>query len=74
MSFTINRHIKCCHPCVAPKRYPGCGDHCKEYQDERAQLDADKAEYYKQKSIQEGLDAQAIAGVERAKKIRKGRK
>lgn len=74
MSYTINHHIKCCRGCVAPKRYPGCHDHCKEYKDERAQLDADKAEYYKQKSIQEGLDAQAIAGVERAKKIREGRK
>lgn len=35
-------HIKCCYGCVAPKRYPGCGDHCKEYQEEKAKLKADK--------------------------------
>ncbi len=35
--------IKCCHGCVAPKRYPGCGDHCKEYKEEKAELARQKA-------------------------------
>lgn len=34
--------IKCCKDCVPPKRYPGCGDHCKEYQEEKAKLAAAK--------------------------------
>ena len=28
--------IKCCKDCVPPKRYPGCGSKCPEYQEERA--------------------------------------
>ena len=23
--------FECCHLCVAPKRHPGCHDHCDEY-------------------------------------------
>ena len=46
MSPTPWRHerrvIKCCHKCVPPKRYPGCGAYCKEYNDEKAQYLADK--------------------------------
>lgn len=34
--------IKCCKGCVAPKRYPGCGSHCKEYKEEKAKYLADK--------------------------------
>lgn len=38
------RHIiKCCHGCVPPKRYPGCGAHCQEYKDEKAELERMKA-------------------------------
>lgn len=25
------KKITCCKNCVAPKRYPGCKDHCDEY-------------------------------------------
>ncbi len=35
-------NIKCCHGCVAPKRYPGCRDHCPEYKAEKAEWDAAK--------------------------------
>ena len=31
-----NRHFKACHECVAPKRCPGCHDHCEEYAAEKA--------------------------------------
>ena len=45
MSDTPWRHeryaVKCCKGCVPPKRYPGCGDHCKEYKEEKAQYKAD---------------------------------
>lgn len=34
--------IKCCKDCVAPKRHPGCHATCKEYIDEKAQLEKDK--------------------------------
>ena len=73
MSYTINHPIKCCKSCVAPKRYPGCHSHCPEYRAEKAVYEAEKAEAEKRKAIRDGLDAQTIAGVERAKKIRKGR-
>lgn len=31
------RIIECCKDCKPPKRYPGCGSHCKEYKEEKAQ-------------------------------------
>lgn len=31
-----------CHGCVAPKRHPGCHDHCKEYADWTAGNERDK--------------------------------
>lgn len=34
--------ITCCHNCVAPKRYPGCGDHCDEYKAQKQQYEASK--------------------------------
>ncbi len=73
MSYTINHPIKCCKSCVAPKRHPGCHGHCPEYRAERAVYEAVKAEADKRKAIRDGLDAQTIAGVYRAKKIREGR-
>mgnify|MGYP003290386388 CR=1 FL=1 len=32
------RTIICCKDCKPPKRYPGCGDHCKEYKKEKIKL------------------------------------
>ena len=29
--------FKRCHPCVPPKRHPGCHGHCPEYADEKAE-------------------------------------
>ena len=34
--------IKCCHGCVAPKRHPGCHDHCEEYKKERDEFHRNK--------------------------------
>ena len=63
--------IYCCRGCVAPKRHPGCHDHCPEYLAERAEHDKLKAAADKKKAINDGLTAQAMAGVNRAQKIRK---
>lgn len=43
-------YFKCCHHCVAPKRYPGCSGKCPEYKKARAKYDADMA--VKNKDIQ----------------------
>ncbi len=74
MSYTINHPIKCCKSCVAPKRHPGCHGHCPEYLAEKAVYEAEKAETDKRKYINAGLDAMAIAAVNRARKIWRGRK
>lgn len=34
--------ITCCKDCVPPKRYPGCGAHCKEYKEQKKQLELKK--------------------------------
>lgn len=65
--------IKCCNGCVAPKRYPGCHDRCPDYIEEKAKHNEEKAAAYKKKAIEDGLNSQAISGVDRAKKKRKGR-
>lgn len=65
--------IKSCYGCVAPKRHPGCHDHCQEYIQEKIAYEEKKAAEHKRKSIEDGLDSQAIKGVYRARKIREGR-
>ena len=65
--------IKSCNGCVAPKRHPGCHDHCPEYLQEKAEYRIRKDAADKQKAIRTGLDAQAISGVYRARKKRQGR-
>ena len=59
---------------MAPKRYPGCHDHCPEYAAEKALYEAKKAEVDKMKAIRDRLDNQTISGIYRAKKSGKGRK
>ena len=49
--WRIERHtIECCFDCKPPKRYPGCGSHCKEYKEEKAKLLADKEREKKEKA------------------------
>lgn len=43
--------ITCCHHCVPPKRYPGCSDHCKEYQEQRKKREEEKAKIKESKSF-----------------------
>lgn len=65
--------IKCCIPCVKPKRYPGCQDHCPEYAAEKAKDQKEKDAYRKQHAIQQGILSQKYDGVCRANR-RKGKK
>ena len=60
-----------CKGCVAPKRYPGCHDHCPEYLKAKAEYEERKAVEDKQKSIRNGLYIQRETAIA---KITKGRK
>lgn len=62
--------IECCRGCKAPKRHPGCHDHCLEYIKQRAAYDAKKAEADRKRSIAGGLTAQVLRRVKRAEKAR----
>lgn len=61
-------HFECCYKCKAPKRHPGCHDHCEEYAEARAKLDALKAEESRQRAIRQGVHDQQARNVERALK------
>lgn len=37
--------INCCENCIPPKRHLGCHSTCKEYADEKAQLEKDKIKF-----------------------------
>ncbi len=58
--------INCCRYCVAPKRHPGCHDHCPEYIKEKAQHDAEKAADDKRKRIEYGIISQLRSSIRRA--------
>ena len=66
--------IKCCLGCVAPKRHPGCHDHCPEYIKEKNKYNEERAAAYKKKLIEDGLNTQTFTGITKATKKRKGRK
>lgn len=63
--------IFCCKGCIAPKRHPGCHDHCPEYQKQKAEYEAKKAVADREKSISNGLYDQRVTALA---KITKGRK
>lgn len=46
-ALQLSQRIQCCRYCVAPKRHPGCHDTCKEYLEEKAINDTEKAERIK---------------------------
>lgn len=64
--------IKCCMGCVAPKRHPGCHDHCPEYIKEKTEYNQEKAAAFRKRRIEEGLDSQTFKGVARINKKKKG--
>lgn len=57
--------IKCCKGCVAPKRHPGCHDHCPEYKDEKTEHERLKAIHDQQREITNAIYA------DRSKKVYK---
>ena len=65
--------FKCCHPCVPPKRHPGCHDHCPEYAAEKAVNDRRKEEEGKKRKAQIDIYNQRAEHVTKALK-RHGRK
>lgn len=60
--------IKCCHHCVAPKRHPGCHDHCPEYIEQRALYDERKAIEDEKRQIGISCYQQRDAAVRKAMK------
>ena len=63
--------IKCCQPCVPPKRHPGCHDTCPDYIKEKAE-DAEKKEKdRKRRAVAAGLRDQRDRSVCKALKRRK---
>jgi len=64
--------IKCCNGCVAPKRYPGCHDHCPEYAAEKAEYEKLKAKDDKRRKVKADIYNQRSINV--AKAIRRHRR
>ena len=66
--------INCCHFCVAPKRYPGCHDHCPEYAEEKAEDEKLKAVEAERRRISNGLYTQKAESVAKARSRQRGKK
>ena len=47
--------FNCCRGCIAPKRYPGCHDHCTEYKGERAEYDRLKEIRDRERNVNNGI-------------------
>ena len=62
--------IYSCKGCVAPKRHPGCHDHCSEYLAEKSEHDRLKAECDKKRAVDEGIYCQRSMRVYSAMKRR----
>lgn len=65
--------INCCHYCVAPKRHPGCHDHCPEYVAEKAEHDRLKAMDAEKRKVKNDIYNQRSEHVTKALK-KHGRK
>lgn len=61
--------IKACAGCVAPKRHPGCHDHCPEYGAEKAEYTRCKAEEDARRKVNNAIYNQRSIRV--AKSLRK---
>ena len=66
--------IKCCHFCVAPKRYPGCHGTCPEYLKERAEYDKRKDARDKKDAILKGIYEERTGKVIRANRRKRNRR
>lgn len=65
--------INCCHYCVAPKRHPGCHDHCPDYAAEKAEHDRRKAADAEKRKVKNDIYNQRSEHVTKALK-KHGRK
>ena len=63
--------IKCCYGCVAPKRHTACWGDCPEYAKEKAEDDAQKAEYKKDQATSNGIYSSRSAKVNKAYRRRR---
>lgn len=63
--------IKCCKPCVPPKRYPGCHAVCPEYIKEKAEDEEKKEAERKRRAVDAGIRDQRVRGVTKSLKRRK---
>ena len=66
--------IKCCHGCMAPKRYPGCHGTCPEYLKEKAEYDAKMAEDYKRRKLNQDLNEQRYRAITKLTKSKRKHK
>lgn len=60
--------FKCCHPCVPPKRHPGCHDRCPEYAAEKAEHEKLKAADYEKRKVKNNIYRQRADNVTKALK------
>jgi hypothetical protein len=67
------KKITCCNGCVAPKRYPGCHDHCPDYNEARIMEIVSEEAWKQQKRIEDGLK-QSKANTVKAALKKSGRK
>ena len=65
--------ITVCYGCVAPKRHPGCHDHCPEYNTARILHIVEDEDHKKRKNIETGLKESSANAVKKALK-KSGRK
>jgi hypothetical protein len=65
--------ISCCRYCVAPKRHPGCHDHCEAHLEEKAKRAEIKEKCDKKRAIDNGIYYQRGIHVYKAMKNRYGK-
>lgn len=63
--------IKCCYGCVPPKRHTACWGDCPEYLAEKAEDDAQKADYKKAQAVRNDIYSSRSAKVNKAYRRRK---
>ena len=66
--------FECCKNCVAPKRHPGCHDHCEEYKTARAAYDEKKAAMDRQHNARAGVLSQKDYAIYKAQRRCRRRK
>lgn len=65
-------NFECCHKCKAPKRHPGCHDHCPEYKAERAAYDEKMDVEKSKRRLANALNTETGRQVARATRRRRG--